>query len=417
MATCESVAGQNHGAGGAAVATLRVANVPRLQPTVARGPEAAPSWPLLRGPNYDAHSAETGLVDSFPPAGPPVQWTRPLGAGYSGFVGAAGRIYTQYQTLGGQYVVCLDATRGDTLWQYRYEAAYDSAGMYPGPRATPTLADGKVFFSSPRGLVGCLDAQSGRLRWSLNIFEQLKVELVEFGYSCSPSPIDGKLLLPVGVPGASMVALDAATGSVLWRAGNDPISHVPALPIQLAGRRLVVGYLRNALAAFDVETGDVVWRTGLSQGYDEHAAWPIYREPYLWIAAPFQAGSELLEISADPPGVRSLWKSKRMSNDVCSSVLIDDCIYGFDIHDVQSKPHRPSRGQFRCIEFLTGHERTRSAARIQPVPGNSARRADGTIGRAGHGSARRRQVDSVQRSGRVDSGTGQPRSLRGACSQ
>ena len=46
-----------------------------------------------------------------------------------------------------------------------------------------------------------------------------------------------------------------------------------------------------------------------------------------------------------------------MSNDVCSSVLVDGFVYGFDIRDVQSKPHRPSRGQFRCIEFLTGRER------------------------------------------------------------
>ena len=177
-----------------------------------------------------------------------------------------------------QYVICLDAKSGETIWQYRYAAPYDSAGMYPGPRATPSLAGGCVFFSSPEGLVGCLDSRSGHLIWSLNIFQQFGVEPVEFGYSCAPSPSDGMLLLPVGRPNASMVALDAATGRTLWRSGGDPASHVPALPIELEGRKLVIGYLRNALAAFDLQTGDVVWRLGLSQGYDEHAAWPIYRE-------------------------------------------------------------------------------------------------------------------------------------------
>jgi hypothetical protein len=42
-----------------------------------------------------------------------------------------------------------------------------------------------------------------------------------------------------------------------------------------------------------------------------------------------------------------------MSNDVCSSVLVDGRIYGFDLRDVQAKLHRPSRGQFRCLDFLT----------------------------------------------------------------
>ncbi|MCP4507255.1 MAG: hypothetical protein GY826_12810, partial [Fuerstiella sp.] len=42
--------------------------------------------------------------------------------------------------------------------------------------------------------------------------------------------------------------------------------------------------------------------------------------------------------------------------DVCSSVLVDGYLYGFDIFDVQSKTHRPSRGIFRCIDFSTGGE-------------------------------------------------------------
>ena len=136
--------------------------------------------------------------------------------------------------------------------------------------------------------------------------------------------------------------------------GGRPRRHVPALPIELEGRKLVIGYLRNAPAAFDLQTGDVVWRLGLSQGYDEHAAWPIYRETVFVDRGAISGRVGAAGVSAAAPQVRSLWKSKLMSNDVCSSVLVDGFVYGFDIRDVQSKPHRPSRGQFRCIEFLTG---------------------------------------------------------------
>ena len=64
-----------------------------------------------------------------------------------------------------------------------------------------------------------------------------------------------------------------------------------------------------------------------------------------------------MELTEEAPGYRTVWKSSHLSNDVCSSVLVDGFLYGFDIRDVQSKPHRPSRGQFRCLDFLTGDER------------------------------------------------------------
>jgi hypothetical protein len=51
------------------------------------------SWPHVRGPAYDAHSMEMGLVNSWPANGPPVLWTRELGPGYSAFVMADNRAF------------------------------------------------------------------------------------------------------------------------------------------------------------------------------------------------------------------------------------------------------------------------------------------------------------------------------------
>ena len=178
---------------------------------------------------------------------------------------------------------------------------------------------------------------------------------IEFGYSCSPTVLDGKVLLPVGGPGASMVALDAADGSVVWRHGDDPASYTPAYPILFRGRSCVLGYLRNALVCHDLQTGERIWRHDLSSGYDEHSAWPIYREPYLWISSPFQSGSELLELTDDPAsGTRTVWKSNDLSNDIFSSVLVGGALFGFDLRKAQAKSHRPSRGTFECLDFLSG---------------------------------------------------------------
>ena len=223
-------------------------------------------------------------------------------------------------------------------------------------RRRPTGA-GRLYFADPRGTIGCLDAASGRLLWRVNVTERFGSSGTEFGYACSPTVFEGKVILPVGGRSASLVALDAEDGSVVWQSGDDAASYTPAYPITFQGRQLVLGYLQNALVCHDLQTGALIWRRPLSSGYDEHAAWPIYVEPHLWISSAFQGGSELLEFTGDPDQpLRTVWKSELMSNDIFSSVLVDGALYGFDLREAQAKVHRPSRGQFRCIDFLTGQE-------------------------------------------------------------
>lgn len=334
------------------------------QPTAAnsflKAGEVDLGWPTVRGPRWDGHSAEVHLAETWPSGGPPVLWVRDLGQGYSAFVCGNQRVYTQYQTLGGQYVVCLDGDTGKTIWEHRYDWPYELAGVYPGPRATPTLAQGRLYFATPSGVVGCLEATTGQLVWSRDLIREYAGTGTDFGYACSPTIVDDLVVMPVGGKNASLVALDAKTGATVWTAGDDPASYTPAFPITLGNRSVVIGYLQNALIACDVRTGERLWRRQLSTGYDEHSAWPLYREPQLWISGPFRGGCELLDLSNPSP--RTVWHNTRMSNDILSSVLVDGNLYGFDVADAQAKTQRPTRGHFRCLDFLTGEERWSNAA-------------------------------------------------------
>jgi outer membrane protein assembly factor BamB len=333
------------------------------------GPETAesagPGWPHLRGPHYNAISNESGLADAWPPEGPPVLWTRQIGQGYSAFTAVGGRVYTQTQNTYTQSVVCLDGDTGRRIWEHRYGWPYDGGGMYPGPRATPTYSDGRVYFAGPRGLVGCLRADDGRLLWSVNVLETFDGRGAHFGYACSPLVEQGMVILPVGGEGASIVALHAHDGSTRWTSGDEPASYCSAIPITLAGRRHVVAFLENALVSVDLETGRPLWKRDFSSGYDEHSAFPLYEEPHLMVSGPFRSGSEMYRldcIDPQPPGeepskisATRVWFSRKMSNDVASSVVVDGYVYGFDLRDIQSKAHRPSRGKFTCMELDTGN--------------------------------------------------------------
>jgi outer membrane protein assembly factor BamB len=316
----------------------------------------AADWPHVRGPTFDGISAETGLVESWPAAGPPVLWSRELGQGWSGFSVSGGRVFTQYQTKLGQFVLALDAETGAELWRQRVGLPWEPAGAYPGPFATPTVNGDRVFYTTPMGDAGGLDAATGREVWSVDLRKRFGMRGVDFGYAASPLVENGRVFLPVGGENASVVALDASNGATIWAAGSDPASYCPAFPITFRGRRLIVAYLQNSIAIHDAGTGAIVWRQRLSSHYDEHSAWPLWSEPRLLFASPFRSGSQLFELGGAEPNitVKPIWTGKQLSNDVCSSALFEKHVYGFDLQQLQSSPHRGSRGAFKCLDFATG---------------------------------------------------------------
>jgi outer membrane protein assembly factor BamB len=317
------------------------------------------NWPQWRGPAHDGVAAGEVLVDRFPPGGPPVLWVRELGQGYSGFAVAGGRAFTQTQSLYEQSLVCLDGDTGQTLWSYSYGWPYDGGGLYPGPRSTPTVNGEHVYCTSPQGAIFCVTADRGQLAWSVDFNQQFSGRGTDFGYSASPLVVDGLVILPVGGASASVVALDAESGRTVWKSASKPASYSTPLPIEWHDHPLVIALLQNSIACFHRQTGELWWELPLSQGYDEHATAPIYREPYLLVTGPFHSGATLYELTAEGERCRpdERWFSEKMSNDVASSVLAAETLFGFDLREAQSRLHRPSRGEFRALDFLTGEVR------------------------------------------------------------
>ena len=368
-----------------------------------------PSWPQWRGAIHDAVANRERLAESWPESGPPVLWTKEIGKGYSSFIAVGDRVWTQTQTLYEQAVVCLDAATGETIWSQKYGWPYDGGGLYPGPRATPTWHDGRIYYAAPEGTIGCLDARTGRSIWETNPKKTFHGRGTDFGCAASPVVVDGLVIVPVGGLDASVIALDAGDGSLVWKSGESPASYASVLPITLNGRPRIVALLENSLAIIDRANGRLLWEDEFSAGYDEHSAAPLYREPFLMIAGPFRSGAKcyrLVEADVDDAAPRDAnavstpnrplkkgtregevpaepretseaptkhgsagaspslfqravkptvaWEALKFSNDIASSVLVDGYVYGFDLKDAQSRLNRPSRGEFRCLDFETG---------------------------------------------------------------
>lgn len=314
-------------------------------------------WPAVRGPQQSGHASSSPLAEKWPAAGPPVLWSRPLGEGYSSFAVQDGRAVTLYQTAAGQFVICLDADTGETLWETSVGWPFERGGRYPGPRATPTWSGTRLYFADAEGIVGCLDGRTGRRLWQVHLQQDLGGSLPGFGYCCSPTVEAGLVLLPMGGKNSAVIALDAATGEVRWRGGDETGSYAPAMTITHRGEQLVVCSLENVVVCHELQTGRRKWSFPLSSGYDEHSCWPLWQEPYLWISGPFRKGGTLLELTDDiNEPVRAVRRRDPLANDIFSSVLWQGAIFGFDVMEPQSSATRSTRGIFRCLDFATGKE-------------------------------------------------------------
>ena len=62
--------------------------------------------------------SDTGILKTWPEAGPKELWRMPLGNGFSGISIANGRAYTMFAEGEDEVVVCLDAETGAELWRY-----------------------------------------------------------------------------------------------------------------------------------------------------------------------------------------------------------------------------------------------------------------------------------------------------------
>jgi len=66
-----------------------------------------------------------------------------------------------------------------------------------GPRATPTVYQGKVYTLGARGHLFCLDAANGRVLWKKDLVKQYDARLPRWGASAAPL-VEGAL--PIARP-------------------------------------------------------------------------------------------------------------------------------------------------------------------------------------------------------------------------
>ncbi|HVE38522.1 MAG TPA: PQQ-binding-like beta-propeller repeat protein [Planctomycetota bacterium] len=311
----------------------------------------ADDWPQFRGPNRDAVCSDQGLLEAFPPDGVKIRWRVPVGGGYSSPVIAQGRVYLAYSEWKGEqaweHLRCIDEKTGATLWTYSYPVGYDpqwrEGNSHDGPRATPTIHQGKLYEIGADGDVFCLDAAKGELLWK----KPLRDEYGLGDHRCiTPSPlIEGDLLILVlgGKPDAGVVAFDRNTGKEVWRALEGRWTYSSPIIVNAGGQRQLIVWTARAVTSLDPATGKTYWREAhdLENG-PSLVATPVVRGDLLLVSG------MMFRLDAEKPAATLLWPesaapARRVLSSTSMPLLQGDYIYS-----------ERTNGLLICLEAKTG---------------------------------------------------------------
>jgi outer membrane protein assembly factor BamB len=303
----------------------RAGDEPAALPTVPTVEETGASWPGFRGPKRD--SIVPGMrIDTDWSQSPPVElWRRPIGPGWSSFAVGGDLLYTQEQRGDDEVVSCYRVTTGDLVWRHHDTARFLESNAGPGPRATPTLSDGRVYTFGATGILNVLDAGDGAVAWSRNVASDASAKVPTWGFSSSPLVIDDVVVVAAA---GQLVGYERATGDPRWFGPEGGASYSSPHLVTIDGVAqilLLSGAGTISVAAAD---GALLW---------EHPAPGAIVQPALTadgnvLTGTDSTGMSRIAVARGPGGwtAEELWASNRLKPNFNDFVVHEGHAYGFD---------------------------------------------------------------------------------------
>jgi outer membrane protein assembly factor BamB len=221
-------------------------------------------------------------------------WRKPIGAGWSAFAIVNGHAVTMEQRDTQELVTCYDLKSGELVWSHGIEGRHEDPLGGIGPRATPTVVDGKVYACGATGVLRCLDGATGKLLWSQDLRAERHLDAamdlanVAWGRAASPLVVDDLVIIPAGgrslsqlsdqekkslglsMPTAtnvpqvgdfvSLIAFNRHTGEQVWQGGTSQVSYASPQLVTLDGVRQIAILNQDNVAGHDIATGKQLWQ-------------------------------------------------------------------------------------------------------------------------------------------------------------
>lgn len=284
-------------------------------------------WPGYRGAVRDGIVRSLKIETDWAAKPPQELWRRAIGPGWSSFAVGGEFLYTQEQRGEEEMVTCYRAATGKPVWMHKDTARFWESNAGPGPRATPTLHNGRVYTQGGTGIVNVLDAQSGTVVWSRNAATDTGAKLPDWGFAGSPLVVDDMVVVAAS---GNLISYDAATGEPRWRSITDGASYSSPQLLTVDGVRQVIQLHSAGAAGVALADGQRLWQHAW-KGYP--IVQPAVMGSDVLLSVSDQSGTRRLALARSPQGdwtVEERWTSKGLKPYFNDYVVHKGHAYGFD---------------------------------------------------------------------------------------
>jgi outer membrane protein assembly factor BamB len=216
--------------------------------------------------DYDNINKENiPLIDNWGD-GPKIEWTVDLGEGHAAPVIYNGKVYIlDYNELRKRDALrCFSLKTGEELWRRSYNVHVKrNHGM---SRTVPAINEKYILTIGPRCHVMCTDPNNGDLLWGIDLVKEYNTE-IPFWYTGQCPMIDGDLAILAPGGTSLIIAVDLATGKVVWETLNPDnwqMSHSSIMPMTLNGKKMYVYAAVGGICGISAEgddRGKILWKT------------------------------------------------------------------------------------------------------------------------------------------------------------
>lgn len=290
---------------------------------------------------------------------PEMLWKIDVGDAWSGFGVVNGYAVTQEQRGQNECVTCYNVLTGELVWIYQVPRRHEDALAMGkvGPRATPTIHQGRVYTTGGNGILDCLDGSDGSLIWSADVPGLVGIDLIPrtnslgiayaaensalmWGRSCSPLIYKNTVIVaaggPLGLedgdedPTCTLIAFDLLTGEEVWRGGSRQISYGSPSLATVGGKTQIVMMAEDHAVGYDPDTGEELWafeRPGSSSAEANCSQVNHVGGNRFLLTKGYRLGGELISVQRNDAGewdVTSLEKNSRRLNTKMTNPVVSD---------------------------------------------------------------------------------------------
>ncbi len=301
-------------------------------------------WPQWRGPDRDGRQPGFKIPASWPKE-LTQKWKATVGRGDASPAVAGKKVYAFTRQDADELTVCLDADSGKELWRDKYEsaAATEPMGRHPGPRSSPAVANGKVVTYGARGILSCLDAETGKLVWRKDDFSG---SWPRFFTASSPMICEGLCVAQLGgEEKGGVVAYDLTTGAEKWKWTEDGSAYSSPILLDIAGARVVAAMTAKKVVGLSAGTGKLLWEVPFPvPGRAYNAATPILNgSTVIYAGAGRGTRAAAIEKAGEKFTAKELWSNPEHAVQFNTPVLKGGALYGIS-----------AKGDLFCLDAKTG---------------------------------------------------------------